>query len=241
MHDIDRTLTELETEDEHEVELEGEGEFEFDEDDDASDEFEADEMDTMVGGRILDDAEETEAASDLMSVSSDEELEQFLGSLFKKVRRKVGGFLKRGVGRRLLGTVRGLIKRALPIVGGALGSVVPGLGTALGGSFGGLLSGLLEVELEGMSPEDQEFEAARRCVRIAADAAANATKASQTAASPQQIVRAAVLKAARKHAPGLTNETEAERRRRSPRGRGRGRANTGRWVRRGKFVIVIGA
>ena len=249
MHDIDRTLTEMETESEYEGEYEAEFESdddpEFESDDDAFGEVELEDdgADAMVGGHVLDDAEEMEAASRLMSVSSDEELEQFLGGLFKKVTRKVGRFLKKGVGRRLMGTLKGVVKKALPIWGSALGTAIaPGVGTAFGGKLGGILSGLFEVEMEGVSPEDQEFEAARCCVRIAAQAAANAAKASRTAASPDQITRSAVVSAARKHAPRSVREAEAASLGRSGRRKAavRGR-NAGRWVRRGKFVIVIGA
>ena len=107
----------------------------------------------------LDEVEEMELAAELLAVSSEEELDQFLGKLFKGAR---GEGIKK-VARPLGGILKGIAKKALPFVGGALGSFIPipGVGTAVGTALGGAASKLLEVDLEGMSPEDQEFELAR--------------------------------------------------------------------------------
>ena len=49
------------------------------------------------------ESEEMELAAELLTVQSEDELEQFLGKLFKKA----GGFLKSGVGRQLTGALKG--------------------------------------------------------------------------------------------------------------------------------------
>ena len=136
------------------VDLEADS-FEFE----TGDEFE---VQNGIGGP-LNEVEEMELAAELLSVSSEEELDQFLGKFFKRAWRGI-----KKVARPLGGILKGIAKKALPFVGGALGSFIPipGVGTALGTAIGGAASNLLEVDLEGMSPEDQEFELARRFVRL---------------------------------------------------------------------------
>ena len=165
------------------------------------------------------EAEENELAMELLSVSSEEELDQFLGKLIKGVGSAVGK-----VAGPLGGALKGLAKKALPFIGGALGTFIPipGVGTAVGSALGSAVSKALEAELTGLEIEEQEFEMARRFVRIAGTAA---QQAAHSAASPdsEAAVRSAVHSAARHHLPELHN------------------ASTGRWVRRGNQIVILGA
>src|SRR5262249_22602589 len=98
------------------------------------------------------------------------------------------------------------------VVGGALGSfVAPGVGTAIGSKLGSMASGLFEVELEGVNPQQAEFEIARRYVRFASAAARNASLAPQNQ-SPRAIANQAVAAAARRYAPGLLRTARPGRR-----------------------------
>ncbi|HJV02552.1 MAG TPA: hypothetical protein VJ752_18605 [Burkholderiaceae bacterium] len=74
------------------------------------------------------------------------------------------------------------------------------------------------VELEGLSPEDKEFELAQRFVRFAREAIRLAADAVRPAG-----VAAALAEAARSHAPGLL-QCEAGR--------------VGRWQRQGDRIVV---
>jgi uncharacterized protein (DUF697 family) len=151
------------------------------------------------GEMPLNEAMEMELAAELLGVTNETELEQFLGGLFKKV----GGFMKSGVGKALGGVLKGIAKKALPIVGGALGSfIAPGVGTAIGSSLGSMAGKAFGLELEGLSGEDREFEVARRYVRLATTAAQKAALAPANM-SPYVAARKAVILAARRHAPGL--------------------------------------
>jgi hypothetical protein len=89
------------------------------------------------------------------------------------------------------------------------------------------------LELEGMSSEDQEFEVARRFVRLAGDAAEVALNAPPNV-PPQQVAQTAIAAAAQKHAPGLLNGAA----------QGRGQPGqmkpSGRWIRRGRIIILTG-
>jgi uncharacterized protein (DUF697 family) len=151
----------------------------------------------------LNEAEEMNLASQLLEVSNEQELEQFLGNLLKGVARGVGGFMRSGVGRALGGVLKNVAKTALPVVGGALGSfIAPGVGTAIGSKLGSMAGNLFELELESMDREEQEFEVARGIVRLSAAAARNAAMAPPEA-DAQEVANRAVLTAARRYAPGV--------------------------------------
>jgi uncharacterized protein (DUF697 family) len=227
MHNLDRTAMEFEWESAYgdsEYEYDGEFESEYEYEDEYEDEYEYE--------GPLHGAEEMELAAELLEITSDEELDMFLGKLFKKVGRGIRKFTRGSVGKSLGRVLKGVAKKALPIAGGALGTfVAPGVGTALGSSLGSAASNMFELELEGLSPEDQEFEVARRYVRLAAEAAKQAANA--PAGMPANTVtNKAMTTAAQKHAPGLLkggrNNTQGSKK---PRGM---------WKRRGNTIVLYG-
>lgn len=181
--------------------------------------------------------EEMELAAELLEVTNEEELDHFLGNLIRNAAQKVGGLIKTPVGRALGGFLKGAIKKALPIVGGALGGFVGGpAGAALGGRLAPMAGNLLGLELEGLSNEDQEYEAARQLVRFAGAATSRAATAPQ-AAPPQAIAQNAVSAAAQSYAPGMLKGSATTV---SGNMRGR-RGKTGKWIRRGGVIILFGA
>lgn len=235
MHNIDRTILESNygeyageyEADEYGYEFEGENEYES--------------YGEYAQEGMFSEAEEMELAAELLSVSTEAELDQFLGKLFKKAARAVGGFIKSPVGRALGGALRGVAKQALPMLGSAVGNVLlPGVGGAIGGKLAGAAGNLLGLELEGLSHEDQEFEVAKQVVRLAGAAAGNAAQAASNA-PPQSVAQAALTTAAQQFAPGLLGGAAKT----TPGAMGGGRKcvhkNSGRWVRRGKAIIILGA
>ena len=194
----------------------------------------------------LSELEELELATELLSVSSESELDHFLGGLLKKAWggiRKVGATLGKAAAP-FAATLKGLAKQALPAVGGALGSFIPipGVGTALGTALGSAVGNSLEAELEGLSSEDREFEMARRFVRLAAKAAKSLAKT-----DPGKDPRAAIFTAIKKalgpqHAfAGSDAEYEGPMSDATSPDSGNGsRQRTGRWLRRGNRIILIG-
>ncbi len=177
------------------------------------------------------EAEEMELAAELLSVSNEAELEQFLGEMIQKK----GGRGK--FGRILGGLLKGAAKKVLPLVGNL---IAPGIGGAIGTGLAGLLSRkrgagrsrqaepvmdepdqnaaggmddqqladaeyVFGLELEGLSQEDQEFEIARQFVKFAGAAAENAAELASTMPHAQaaQAVQQAAVAAAKQHAPGL--------------------------------------
>lgn len=175
------------------------------------------------------EAEEMELASQLLEITDEAELDQFLGKLVKKAWRGIRK-VSRSVIRPLGGALKAVAKTALPFVGGALGSLIPipGVGTAVGTALGGALSKALEMEFEGLSDEDQEFEMARRYVRLAGAAARQAAM-TPPGVAPSVAVRNALITAARRQVPHLANS-----------GVTGSKNGSGRWVRRGKAIILLG-
>lgn len=178
--------------------------------------------------------EEMALAAELLEITDEQELDLFLGKLFKKAWRgikKIGGKVLRPLGRVL----KGVAKKALPFVGGALGSFIPipGVGTALGSALGGALSRAFEMEFEGMSPDQQEFEMARRFVKVAGAAARKAAITPPTV-TPLAAAKSAVISALKTQVPGMAGLSGSVISSRIPTG------GSGRWMRRGRKIIVLG-
>lgn len=179
------------------------------------------------------ESEAWELAAELLAVSTEAELDRFLGSLVKRAWsgvKKVGQVAGR-LARPLGGVLRTVAKTALPFVGGALGSFIPipGVGTALGSALGGALSQALEAELGELNHEERELEMAHRFVQMAGTAARLAADAAGQA-DPRRVVERALTQAARQHLPGLPANLAS----------GRVMSPTGRWHRRGHVIVVSG-
>jgi uncharacterized protein (DUF697 family) len=198
-----------------------EEEYEFEDEADFEDEYESDE--------VLNEEEVDELASELLEVSNEAELEQFLGGLIKKVGSAAGNFIRSPLGQQVGSALKSVAKKALPLAGQALGNyVAPGIGGQIGGQLASAAGSMFGLELEGLSHEDGEFEVAKQFVRLAADATSNAI-AAPPAANAREVASHAVAQATQKFAPGL--QTQA--------GGSRGAAS-GRWVRKGRKIVIYG-
>lgn len=255
MHDLDRTLmeleaatdalesndTELEAEDGDAGELEGDyaGEYEQQYADGMGEYEVGDEEQEADDGELpFDEAESMELAAELLETADDQELEQFFGQLIRKAARAAGGIARSAAGRALGPVLTNLARTALPTLGAGLGNlVVPGLGGAAGSRLASAAGRMFGLELEGMSPEDQELEVAKRVVNLAGAAAQRVARGA-VAGPPNVAAKNAVLAAARRHAPGLANRRWA---RGIPSyGAPLTGARSGRWVRRGHRIILLG-
>jgi uncharacterized protein (DUF697 family) len=221
MHDIDRTLGEINLEEEG---LESEP-FAFEEEDEFTD--------SSVLESPLDESDEIDLAANLMEIVEEGDLDQFLGNLMRRAGRAAGKFVRSSTGRALGGILKAAAKQAVPVVGKALGGFVGGpAGAALGGTLASRAAQHFGLEVDGMSEEDQDFEMARRFVRFGAAAAAKAASAPANA-DPNAVAKSAVASAARRHAPGLVGAMTGKA------GIG-GSTRTGRWIRRGRKIILFG-
>jgi hypothetical protein len=173
------------------------------------------------------EAEEMELAAELLGVSNEAELDQFLGNVFRRAVSGLGAVIRSPVGQVLGGTLKNIARQALPVAGAALGNlIVPGAGGLVGGKLASAAGRMFGLELEGLSPEDQEFEVARRYVRLAGEAARQAAMAPPQA-PPQAVVQRAIAAAAQQYAPGLVAGGRPGRR-------------SGVWRRMGRTIVLYG-
>lgn len=176
---------------------------------------------------VFNESEEMELAAELLEVRDEAELEQFLGDLIKKAGSAIGKVVKSPIGQAIGGVLKAAAKKALPIAGTALGGMFGGpLGAKIGGGLASMAGNALGLELEGLSGEDREFEAAKQFVRFAGDTVKNAV--AQPQGNPAAAAGAGAQLAAQVHAPGLLGS-----------GASRGAAS-GHWVRRGGNIVVVG-
>jgi hypothetical protein len=263
MHDIGRTQLEHQSFGESEGELEsseyeasefegelGEFEVEFGESEvefgESEVEFGEGEFGEYEGGALegsvispelespLSEMQEMELASELLEVTGEQELEQFLSDVFSAVGQAAGNFIRSDTGQALGGILKDSLssaaKQALPVVGRAIGDAAGGYGD-IGAQAGSAAGSLLGLELEGLSAEDREFETARQLVRFVGSAAGQAAAAPRNI-PPAAVARTATSRAARIYAPGLLPRLQGRSTRLWPR--------SGRWVRRGRTIVLFG-
>jgi hypothetical protein len=236
MHDIDRTTLEFGNETSYE------GEYEF----------ESEWGGEMGQQGMLTEAEEMELASELLSVTNEAELEQFLGGFLKKAASVAGDVIRSPVGKAIGGALKGVAKKALPLAGGAIGGYFGGpLGAKIGSGLASAAGSALGLEAEGeLSGEDREFDGARTFVKVAADTVNRAAQA--RGGDPRQIAMQAATAAVRQHAPGLLSKAGQAMGQGGQQGAARGmgamgamaggmRGNAGRWVRQGRKIVLYGA
>ncbi|MBP2324864.1 uncharacterized protein (DUF697 family) [Kibdelosporangium banguiense] len=266
------TMTEFEDYLEFEDEsYEQNGELEFEDESEYEDYVSGMLNSALGGGEVagpLSEQEELEFANQLLEVTNEQELEQFIGNVFRKAVRGVRSFARSSAGRALGGALKSVARKALPVVGGAIGSwVAPGIGTAIGTRLGSMASRLFEFENES-AVQELELEMARRVVRIGAAAARNVAAAGRSA-DPRQAAHRALIAATRRHAPAALPRRRGRRRPYPGRHRMRPRfgygvaaypyhvdvptngaepddghddqeMSTGKWVRRGRSIVIHG-
>jgi hypothetical protein len=191
---------------------------------------------------VLSDSEEMELAAEFLEVADEDELEQFLGDLIGGIGSTLGKIVNSPMGKAVGGVLKDVAKTALPIAGGALGTFVGGpIGGMIGSNLASVAGSVLGLELEGLSPEDREFEATKQFIRFAGQTVANALEAEPHAglyADPEAVAHAAAVEAARVYAPGLMDIASAGGH--EPHHHHHRRSHEGRWVRHGHRIILLG-
>lgn len=182
---------------------------------------------------VLGESDEMELAAEFLDVEDEAELDHFLGKLIDNIGSTLGKVVKSPLGQAVGGVLKKVAKAALPIAGGALGTVVGGpVGAMIGSNLASMAGSALGLELEGLSPEDREFEASRRFVRFACQTVANALQA-HPYDDPEAVAHGAAVESARVHAPGLMNIGDTGRPRSA-------QPTTGRWVRHRDGIVLLG-
>ncbi|MDH5339978.1 MAG: hypothetical protein OEW22_09400, partial [Rubrivivax sp.] len=157
-----------------------------------------------------------------------------------KAGKALGKAVKGPVGQKLGGFLKGAVKKVVPAAASVAGGLFGGpVGAAAAGKIASAATKAFGMELEGMSTEDQEFESARRFVRFAGEAARQASRLAGST-DPQDAAHKAVVGAAKRFAPGLVRPAlRAMHGEVGPGPIARGN-HSGRWVRQGEKIVLMG-
>jgi hypothetical protein len=194
---------------------------------------EAEHYETAGEADLFSEVELMELGEQLLEVTNEAELDQFLGDLLKGAVGKIAGAvgIPPGVINSVGGLLKGAAKAALPLAGTAVGGFFGGpLGAQIGRGAASAAGNILGLEAE-LNGENYEFEGAKNFVRMAADALQTAATAPPDI-DPADIPGAAVTAAAERHAPGLLESARKYRRHHHG-------AASGRWFREGRNVIIV--
>jgi hypothetical protein len=157
-------------------------------------------------GEVLGEAEVSELASRLLYSRNGAERDHLLGAILTE---GSGGGLSAPLGSALGGMLKNVARQSLA-------------GPASSGELFGW-------ELEGLPDHERELAAAQRFVRLAADAARNASEDAELE-NPHLVAQSAIANAADAYAPGLGLAHFPSL-----------QARSGRWVRVGRTIVVQGA
>lgn len=160
------------------------------------------------GGAGLAGGDELTLAARLLELHGGAQLDRFIDAMVH------GG----GAPASLAESLKRAARQVLPLHGGPGSPVIESLRRRGKSDPIARAARIFGVELEGLSPEDKEFELAQRFVRFAREAIRLAADASGPAGGA-----AALAEAARSHAPGLLHCTSGR---------------MGRWQRQGDRIVV---
>lgn len=239
MHDIDRALFEGQDEGTWgEVIDEGPG-YSYEDEQSPFQGEDASEAGGLWGEADSQETDELALAAELLEVTDEDELDQFLGDLARKAVSAAKDFAGSAAGQAVGQVLKSAARKALPQLGQAVGNYfLPGAGGQAGRQVGKWLGTKFEsgLQLEGLSPEDRDLETARAFVRFATDTAQRAAATPRSVPAVQAAQQAATA-AARQHLPGLLRRPGQSGQPGQP---GQSR-RSGRWIRRGRNIVILNA
>jgi hypothetical protein len=170
---------------------------------------------------------ELEFGADLLEISNERDLGNFFADVVAKVSGKGSRILRSPIGKTLVNTLKYAARPVLPIRSNATsGPTINALGVTSANDLKLKAARIFGIELEGLSPEDKEFEVAQQFIRFAIDTIKRATE-TEINVDPQRSIENALAQAARRHAPGLLAHGAQNL------------SANGRWVRQGSRIIVM--
>ena len=207
--------------------------YEYDNEFESNNEFESEtDREITDNESTFNEVTEMQLASELLSVNNEMELDQFLGKLFKKAIGKFSKLLASPQGAILKKLFTQVAGKTIPVLGGIIGGPA---GAVIGDKIASVVSSeVYELELEGLSNEDSEFELAKAFVRLAGNAAKELEN--NRTGNPAKDAEHALIQAAQRFAPGLLQPRDNG----NPYHYGNVRygGNNGRWFRRGNKIII---
>ena len=186
----------------------------------------------------LTEAQELALASEVLELSSEEELEQFLGDLWDATKAAASSAYNSDVVQAAIPGLKAVGTAVLPKAAGWLADrYAPGTGGIASAGVQAAVDQWLKEELEGLSGEDREFEVARRYVRFVDDALRRAAQVPDRV--PPPVAAQVVLRdAAREHVPGVVPFLVRLRNDEASGGHGVEAAASGSWTRQGSSIVL---
>jgi hypothetical protein len=192
-------------------------------------------------GEVFGEAELMALTAELLEITNEEELNYFLGDLVKRAAGAIGKVVRSPVGQAIGGVLKSAAKKALPLAGTAVGAYFGGpLGAKIGSGLAQAAGSALGLEAEALNQEDRQYEGAKQFVRFAGDTVKNAVTA-PACPDPKVAAQAAAVQAAKTLAPGLLSSAQATPPISSAQATPPSRGATGRWVRRGRHILLLNA
>ena len=152
---------------------------------------------------VFDEAQELQLAANLLEVVNEEQLDRFLGDVIHEAENVTGRVVTPLQAQAVRDVLANSIHQILPTAN--LDHGVPPqrpVGTQLGSGLSSMAGQVLGLELEGLSPEDREFEAVRQFVRFAGETVKKTVEGS-AGTDPHGEAHRAAVEAADAYAPGL--------------------------------------
>jgi hypothetical protein len=188
----------------------------------------------------LTEAQELALASEVLEISNEEELEEFLGDLWNATKAAASSAYNSDVVRAAIPGLKAVGAAVLPKAAGWLADrYAPGTGGIASAGVQAAVDQWLKEELEGLSGEDREFEVARRYVRFANDVLQRAAQVPDRVVAPPVAAQVVLRDATREHVPGLVPFlVQLDNGGTVPGGRGVEAAASGRWTRQGSSIVI---
>ena len=183
------------------------------------------------------EALETELAGELLELTSEQELDRFLGNLLSPAVGAGKAFLGSDAGKAVGGLVKGAAKQALPQIGRALGDLIlPGraasweqLASRRRASSGWSWKGSPPRTASWRPPEPSSGSRTRR---------PRSLEAAPASVSPTAAAAHAATVAAQHHLPGIASVVRELRPPGTPASGALRPASGGRWVRHGPTIVL---
>lgn len=176
---------------------------------------------------LFDESQELEWASRLLEAPNEQQLDRSLHDMIREAGTAAGAALQPTDQQAIAGALKRAVHEVLPASTHHGAPMQSSTGAQLGSGLSSMAGQVLGLELEGLSPEDREFEAVRQFVRFAGQTVQNAVEAAP-GIDPHHNAHRAAADAAQIYAPGLFTE--------SPQAPG----NRGRWVACHDRIILFG-
>jgi hypothetical protein len=176
---------------------------------------------------LFDEVRELEMMTELLDVANEQQLERFLVDFIREVSTTTGAVAKPNETAALRDVLRQCVNQIRLMKSAQHGRKRTSIGAQLGDGLSATAGQVLGLELEGLSPEDREFEAARQFLRFAGETVKKTVDRSRTE-DPSDAADHAAVEAAEVYAPGLFADAADVH------------GVSGEWIRRGDRIILFG-